>query len=335
VVRLAGNRVASPQALLESGQVFLPSMLVAAVTILTARLVVGKSLPGSEMITFYGLSAFLTMPLRTGIEGIIAATRGLVGARKVIAVLAVQPWTSTPAESASSPPAGGSLLDPATGFEAAGGQVTALVTETPEEAQAIADRLGRFTPQGPSTRSAASLGGVPLEDLDLVEVRTRVVVSDVEPRLFTGPLREELAPHARVSDAEILTAIEQASAEDVLDALSDGLDTDVEERGRGFSGGQRQRLALTRVLLMDPEFLVLVEPTSAVDTHTEGRIAGRLREARGRNGTVVATTSPLLLERADQVVFIVDGSVVASGPHAELLDTVPSYRALILRGNDA
>jgi ABC-type multidrug transport system fused ATPase/permease subunit len=72
-----------------------------------------------------------------------------------------------------------------------------------------------------------------------------------------------------------------------------------------------------------------------VDTHTEGRIASRLREARGRNGTIIATTSPLLLERADHVVFIADGSVVASGPHAELLDTVPSYRALILRGNDA
>jgi ABC-type multidrug transport system fused ATPase/permease subunit len=335
VVRLAGNRVASPQALLESGQVLLPSMLVAAVTILTARLVVGKTLGSTQMITFYGLSAFLTMPLRTGIEGIIAATRGLVGARKVIAVLAVEPWTSTPAEPASSPPAGGSLLDPASGFEAAAGQVTALVTETPEEAQAIADRLGRFTPAGRSARSAASLGGVPLEDLDLDEVRTRVVVSDVEPRLFTGPLREELAPHARFSDARIREVIEQASAEDVLEALADGLDTDVEERGRSFSGGQRQRLALTRVLLMDPEFLVLVEPTSAVDTHTEGRIASRLREARGYNATVVATTSPLLLERADHVVFVVDGSMVASGPHAELLDTVPAYRALILRGNDA
>jgi ABC-type multidrug transport system fused ATPase/permease subunit len=335
VVRLAGNRVASPQALLESGQVLLPSMLVAAVTILTARLVVGKTLGSTQMIIFYGLSAFLTMPLRTGIEGIIAATRGLVGARKVIAVLAVEPWTSSPASPAASPSAGTTLSDPASGFQAAAGQITGLVTETTEEAQEIADRLGRFTPPGPLSRSAASLGGVPLEDLDLDEVRTRVVVSDVEPRLFTGPLRDELAPHARFSDAEIRAAIEQASAEDVLEALADGLDTDVEERGRSFSGGQRQRLALTRVLLMNPEFLVLVEPTSAVDTHTEGRIASRLREARGHNATIVATTSPLLLERADQVVFVVDGSIVASGPHAELLDTVPAYRSLILRGNDA
>ena len=82
-VRLAGNRVAAPQALLESGQVLLPSLLVAAVTLLTAHLVIGGSVGSQQMIAFYGLTAFLTMPLRTATEGIIAATRGLVGARKV------------------------------------------------------------------------------------------------------------------------------------------------------------------------------------------------------------------------------------------------------------
>jgi ABC-type multidrug transport system fused ATPase/permease subunit len=80
---------------------------------------------------------------------------------------------------------------------------------------------------------------------------------------------------------------------------------------------------------------VLVEPTSAVDTHTEGRIASRLREARGDHGTVVATTSPLLLERADVVCFVSGGVVVARGRHDDLLDSVPAYRALILRGNEA
>jgi ABC-type multidrug transport system fused ATPase/permease subunit len=335
VVRLAGNRVASPQALLESGQVFLPAMLVAAVTLLTARLVVGGTLGAEQLISFYGYTAFLTMPLRTVIEGIIAATRGVVGARKVLAVMAVAPATTEPATPSPSPARGGSLFDPHSGFAADAGRLTALVTETPEEAQAIADRLGRFTPPGSPEWSEASLGGTPLRDLPIAEVRTRVVVSEVEPRLFSGPLRDELSPHHAPTDATLLEAIEQASAEDVLDALSDGLDTPVEERGRSFSGGQRQRLALARVLLLDPEFLVLVEPTSAVDTHTEGRIASRLREARGDNATVVATTSPLLLERADEVYYVTGGTVVARGVHDELLDTVPEYRALILRGNDA
>jgi ABC-type multidrug transport system fused ATPase/permease subunit len=335
VVRLAGNRVASPQALLESGQVFLPAVLVAAVTLLTARLVVGNSLGATQLISFYGLTAFLTMPLRTVIEGIIAGTRGIVGARKVLAVMAVAPATIEPDHPADSPSPGAALLDPRSGFEAGPGRLTALVTETPEEAQEIADRLGRFTPPGGIDDSEASLGGVPLRSLSIAEVRTRVVVSEVEPRLFSGPLRDELSPHRPPDDAAIHTALEQASAEDVLEAFSDGLNTIVEERGRSFSGGQRQRLALVRVLLMDPEYLILVEPTSAVDTHTEGRIASRLREARGDNATVVATTSPLLLERVDEVFYVSDGSVVARGGHDELLDSVPAYRMLILRGNDA
>jgi len=333
-VRLAGNRVAGPQALLESGQVLLPSLLVATVTLLTARLVSGGTLNAGQMAAFYGLTAWLTMPLRTGIEGIIAATRGVVGARKVIAVLRVEPATSEPAVPSSSPAPGGRLVDPHSGFEAAPGKVTALVTETPEEAQVIADRLGRFTPTGAEEWSESSLGGVALSELPLAEVRRRVVVSEVEPRLFTGTLREELSPHARHEEDQILEAIAAASAEDVLDALANGLDTVVEERGRSFSGGQRQRLALARVLLLEPEFLVLVEPTSAVDTHTEGRIASRLRAARRHGGTVIATTSPLLLERSDEVFYVAGGTVVARGRHADLLDADASYRALILRGND-
>jgi ABC-type multidrug transport system fused ATPase/permease subunit len=335
LVRLAGNRVAGPQALLESGQVFLPSLLVAAITILTAQLVVSRQLQAQEMISFYGYTAFLTMPLRTVIEGIIAATRGVVGARKVIAVLTVAPATLGPEQPLAPPAAGGSLVDPHSGVEAHAGAVTALVTETPEEAQVIADRLGRFTPPGGDDWSEAALGDRPLRDLPLEEVRRRIVVSETEPRLFSGRLRDELSPHSPPEDAPLLRVIEQASAEDVLDALDNGLDTTVEERGRSFSGGQRQRLALARVLHLDPEFLVLVEPTSAVDTHTEGRIASRLREARGDHGTVVATTSPLLLERSDVVCFVAGGVVVARGRHDELLDGVPAYRALILRGNDA
>lgn len=335
VVRLAGNRVAGPQALLESGQVLLPSVLVAGVMILTAQLAIGHPADSTQLIQFYGFTAWLAMPLRTVIEGIIAATRGAVGARKVIAVLSVAPATKETPDPVAPPAPGGDLVDPRSGVEARGGRLTALVTETPEEAQAIADRLGRFTPPGTGEVTDATLGGVALRDLPLDEVRRRVVVSEVEPRLFTGPLRDELSPHRPADDAALLAAIDQAAAEDVLDALEDGLATEVEERGRSFSGGQRQRLALVRVLHLDPEFLVLVEPTSAVDTHTEGRIAARLRDARGGHGTLVATTSPLLLERADEVFYVAGGAVVARGGHDELLDSVPPYRALILRGNDA
>jgi ABC-type multidrug transport system fused ATPase/permease subunit len=176
---------------------------------------------------------------------------------------------------------------------------------------------------------------VRLVDLRVEAVRRRIVVSETDPLLFSGPLRAELDPWGRVrEDGELLAAVAVANAEDVLDALPEGLDAHVEERGRGFSGGQRQRLVLARALLADAEILILVEPTSAVDAHTEARIARRLREARAGRTTLVITVSPLVLDQADRVVFMEDGRVAAVGGHRELLDTVPEYRATVTRGED-
>jgi ABC-type multidrug transport system fused ATPase/permease subunit len=119
-----------------------------------------------------------------------------------------------------------------------------------------------------------------------------------------------------------------------LEALADGLDSEVEERGRSFSGGQRQRLTLTRALLTDADTLVLVEPTSAVDAHTEARIAARLATARSGRTTAIMTASPLLLDQADRVLFLQDGIVTASGTHQELMQEHPAYRAVVVRGEE-
>jgi ABC-type bacteriocin/lantibiotic exporter with double-glycine peptidase domain len=88
---------------------------------------------------------------------------------------------------------------------------------------------------------------------------------------------------------------------------------------------------LARVLTSDPEVLVLVEPTSAVDAHTEARIAARLRAHRAGRTTVLTTASPLLLDAVDEVALLVDGTVVATGTHAELLETHAGYRAVVTR----
>jgi ABC-type multidrug transport system fused ATPase/permease subunit len=102
------------------------------------------------------------------------------------------------------------------------------------------------------------------------------------------------------------------------------------ERGRSLSGGQRQRIVLARALLADPEVLVLVEPTSAVDAHTEARIATALRGARDGRATVIVTTSPLLLHVADHAVLVVDGVVVAAGDRHDV-SRHPAYRASLER----
>ncbi|MDP4510396.1 ABC transporter transmembrane domain-containing protein [Nonomuraea turcica] len=129
-------------------------------------------------------------------------------------------------------------------------------------------------------------------------------------------------------------ALYTACADDIIEALPDGLDTWVAEAGREFSGGQQQRLRLVRALLADPEVLILVEPTSAVDAHSEARIAERLATSRAGKTTLICTTSPLVLDRTDHVIYIENGRVLAEGTHRQLLDSSPEYAATVTRGED-
>ncbi len=185
------------------------------------------------------------------------------------------------------------------------------------------------------------LGGVPLDELPLETARTAVLVQDKDPVLLSGTLRELLdVPSSGAVRAE--DALAAARCEDVLDALAqasvdtggDPMRTRITERGRSLSGGQRQRLALARSLVADPEVLVLDEPTSAVDAHTEARVAAGIAGLRAGATTVVLASSPLLLDRADRVVLVHEGAAVAVGTHRELLAREPRYRAVVTRETD-
>jgi ABC-type multidrug transport system fused ATPase/permease subunit len=176
---------------------------------------------------------------------------------------------------------------------------------------------------------------VPLDTLPVAEVRRRILVADNDAKLFAGVLRDELDITGEASAQDIADALYTACAEDIVDALPDGLDGHVAEAGREFSGGQQQRLRLARALTADPEVLILIEPTSAVDAHSEARIADRLVKARAGRTTLVCTTSPLVLDRTDYVIYVRDGVVQAQGTHRELLATEPAYTAVVTRGADA
>ncbi len=329
-VRRVGNHVAGYQAALDSAQVLLPGAFVLVVVWLGARFAVEGQITPGQLVAFYGYTAFLVIPLRTATEMVERTTRAGIGARKVIRVLDVahdQTEAATPRPLPRDPAV---LVDPQSGVTIEPGRLTAVVSARPQESVVLADQLGRFG----LASTEARLGGTRLADAPLAEVRSRIVVSENDPRLFTGTLREELDPHGDHTDEQVLAALDVASGADILDALPGGLDGDVEERGRAFSGGQRQRLSLARALLTDAETLVLVDPTSAVDAHTESRIAARLGAARQGRTTVLMTASPLLLDRADHVVLLVQGRVLATGTHHELMATEPTYRRTVVRGED-
>jgi ABC-type multidrug transport system fused ATPase/permease subunit len=329
-VRRAGVRVALPQATLDSAQVLLPGIFIVIVTWLGARLAIEGTISPGELVAFYGYAAFLVIPLRVAAEAVDKVTRAHVGAQRMLAILRVEPVVSEPDAPAAAPKQGALLADSRSGLVVEPGVLTAVVTADTHEGARIADRLGRFVDDG-----VVTLGGVPVDTLSLEELRRRVVVSETDPLLFSGRLRDELDPWGRASDDQLLAAIAVANAEDVLDSVPEGLDGHMEERGRSLSGGQRQRLVLARALLAEAEILVLVEPTSAVDAHTEARIAQRLHEARRGRTTVVMTGSPLVLDQADRVVLIAGGRVAATGTHRELLRSSAAYRFAVTREDAA
>jgi ABC-type multidrug transport system fused ATPase/permease subunit len=318
-VRAAGVRVARTESLLEAAQVLLPGLLIALVTWIGARFALAGHITVGQLVSFYGYSVFLVEPMRTLTEAADRITRAHVAARRVVRILATERELS---DGGTATGATGDLVDEASGLTVRPGRLTAVAAAAPEDAGAIADRLGRFSD------GAVGWGGVPLRDLPLARVRESVLVADTDARLFSGRLRDELGGHG---DETLWPALHAACAADILDELPDGLDAEVAEAGREFSGGQQQRLKLARALAADPEVLILVEPTSAVDAHTESRIAGRLAELREGRTTVVCTTSPLVLDQADEVVFVEAGRVTAAGTHRDLLATAPRYAATVTR----
>jgi ABC-type multidrug transport system fused ATPase/permease subunit len=258
-----------------------------------------------------------------------------VAAGHIVRLLGARPDVAAPPDPAPLPPTGAALADPVSGLRVPAGELTAVVC-TAGEAAAFADRLGRYRDSG---SGGATYGGLRLSDLPLSGVRERILVAAGDARLFAGPLRRELAPAGRRAgpapgadpDAPLWAAIDAAAARDIVEALPDGVDTVAAAGGQGFSGGQQQRLRLARALMADPDVLILVDPASAVDAHTEAAMAAGIAALRQGRTTVVFTTSVLLLGQADRVALVSDGAVVAEGSHESLLGDA-RYRSAVGRG---
>ncbi|MFE7095262.1 ABC transporter transmembrane domain-containing protein [Streptomyces erythrochromogenes] len=354
-VRKAAVRSARMWALISAIQVVLPGLLLITVVWYGASLALDGRIAVGELVAAFSAVATLLYPLRHFEEIAMAYSFSRPSAQRAARVLSLTRTDAAerPAQTApvAEPAAGGDLYDPRTGLLAPAGRFTAVVCGDPDLAGRLAERLGghameeqdadrdgeREAEDGPSVL----LGGVALDDLELHAARRLVLVQDKDPVLLSGTLRELFdVPSSGAVDSG--AALAAAQCADVLDALlqsapegvDDPMDARITERGRSLSGGQRQRLALARSLVTDPEVLVLDEPTSAVDSHTEARIADGIADLRAGRTTVVLASSPLLLDRAERVVLIDDGAVAAVGTHRELLHREPLYRAVVTRETD-
>src|SRR5204863_5013216 len=207
------------------------------------------------------------------------------------------------------------------------GESLALAGATGSGKSTVAGLLARlYDPEG----GRVLLDGHDLHDLRLSDVRTAVALVFEETFLFSESVRENIRfgrPDA--GDPDVERAAKPAGAAEFIDALPDGYDTILGERGFSLSGGQRQRIAIARAILADPAVLVLDDATSAVDATKEHEIRAALAEVMRGRTTLVIAHRPATIALADRVAVLEGGRIVEQGTHAELLGRSARYRALL------
>ncbi|WP_299056106.1 ABC transporter ATP-binding protein [uncultured Nocardioides sp.] len=315
----------------------LSGLFLAVVALLAGLRAAQGEIGVGELIAVVGLAQFFAEPIRMATDLIADLARSRAAAGRVVELLAAPPLAEDGALAAAGtgPPAL-DLDDVTTGplrglsLHVAPGRLTAVVLDDPAAAACLLALLrGERRPEAGAVR----LDGTPLTDLGVGDRAARLLVDDHGTDLFEGTLRTNVDPAGRLESDRLAVVLESSAATDVAELDPAGVDRPISADGTDLSGGQRQRLALARALAADPPGLVLHDPTTAVDAVTEQRIAAGLAALRTGRTTLVLTTSPALLDVADEVAHVADGRVVARGRHTDLLTdpAATAYAEAVLR----
>ncbi len=167
-----------------------------------------------------------------------------------------------------------------------------------------------------------------VEDISFEVIRDQIAVVLQQPILFNDTLRHNLTLGAHYDDLKLWHALEVAQLHDVIEQLSDGLETQIGRSGIRLSGGQRQRLAIARMILSDPKFVILDEATSALDTATEAALHKALTEFLQGRTTLIVAHRLSAVKQADLIYVLEDGQVTQTGTHGELVEQQGLYQTL-------
>lgn len=336
--RTAGVQVAGARAAMIGLAQTLSGVFLAVVTLLAGRLALAGDISVGELIAIVGLTQFLAEPITTLAEMSAQMAAAVASGQRITDFLA------TPHLTASGPDhlhdSGGASLvltgvrhGSLSGLDLGSrpGELLGVVTTDASDAQALV-RLLAAEAAPHEVAGCVALGGVPLTDLDVDARRAGLVVAPHRADLFEGTLRTNIDPWCGLDEEELQRVLAASAADDVVGLRPGGLDQEVTPDGATYSGGQRQRIAVARALAGAAPILVLHDPTTAVDSVTEQRIARGIRELRGDGSltTWLLTSSPALLEQSDRVVLLSGGRVVAEGTHHELL-AHGDYQAVVVR----
>jgi ATP-binding cassette, subfamily B, bacterial len=323
--------------------VLLQESAIAVVLGLGAWGVAGGSLTIGTLVAAVTVMTYLYWPIASLGWLLAEASNAAAATRRYWEVRDVEPVIVDPADPQTLPrPVRGALELRGVRFRYPGGDREILsgvdLTVHPGETMALvgATGSGKTTLTALVTRlhdvtgGAVLLDGVDVRRLRLADLRAAVATAFEDPVLISASVRENvLLGSPGSSDEQVWEALRVASADGFVAALPWGLDTRIGEQGMSLSGGQRQRLALARAVAGRPPVLVLDDPLSALDVHTEAEVEAALRRVLGGVTALVVAHRPSTVQLADRVALLDAGRITAVGTHTELLATVPEYRRLL------
>ncbi|MEY2517930.1 MAG: ATP-binding cassette, subfamily bacterial [bacterium] len=323
---------------------FLPLLAQGAILLEGGRMVARGSLSLGDFVVFNLFLALLVMPLRQLGMWIGQAQRATAAGERIFQVIDEPEDIRDTPTARDLPPGPGRVTfehvtfgyDPERpvlhdlDLELAAGKIVALIGHTGSGKTTLASLVPRFYDL---QTGSVSIDDIDVRDLTLTSLRREIGVIAQDPFLFSATVGENIAfgrPGASRDDVE--RAAHLAQAHEFIDALPDGYDTVIGERGITLSGGQRQRVAIARALVVDPRILILDDATASVDATTEAKIREGLREAMRGRTTIIIAHRLSTIALADEVVVLEDGRIAARGTHSDLVDTNDVYREIYEHG---
>ena len=320
---------------------FLPVLGLAVVLIYGGFLTIDGSMSLGEFVAFYLYLTLLMAPFRSLGMLVGQAQRAIAGGTRIFELLDAEPEITEPAHPRPFPAGTGHLRLEGVTFsygpdapptlvdidlDVPAGRTIALIGLTGSGKSTLTQLIPRFYD---ATSGRVLIDGEDVRDLRLGELRHAVGMVSQDPFLFSTSVRDNIAyGRPEATDEEVRAAARMAQAEGFIDALPEGFDTVVGERGLTLSGGQRQRVAIARAIITDPRILILDEATASVDASTEREIQTALATVMAGRTTLVIAHRLSTLSLADELVVLEEGRIVARGTHEELYDTSAVYREI-------
>ena len=328
-----------------AGLDLLPNAVIGLVLLLGALTVAQHALTLGGLVAFITLALLLVWPIEAMGYILAGGQEAATAAQRIYEIFDTEPAITDQGPSAHAPPRGRLRFDHVmfrfpgapepllrgVTLELEPGETLALVGPNGAGKTTLLQLVPRLADV---SGGAILLDGTDIRNLPLTYLRSTVGCAFEDPTLFSASVRENVsygAPGA--SEDEIQAALAAAQAEFVTD-LPWGLDTRIGEQGMALSGGQRQRVALARAILARPTVLLLDDPLSALDMHTEAKVTRRPGPGAGQSTALVVAHRPSTVMLADRVALLDRGVIAATGSHQELLATQPRYRELMSGTDD-